>query len=130
MAQVFTISLLDMHLAICRLEPGDVLAATWLTQGPFTAIIRTLDETSIVCEMHNTPPGSKVNAGWRAFKIHGPLPFELLGVIATLSQILAQAGISIFAISTYDTDYLLVKESNVKSAINALSAAGHTVFGE
>ena len=130
MPQAFTISLLDIHLAICRLEPGDDLAKSWIPQGPFSAIIRTLDEISIVCDMHNVLPGSKVDSDWRAFKVHGPLPFELLGVLATLSQILAQAGISIFVLSTYDTDYLLIKESKVKSAINALSNAGHTVIGE
>ena len=130
MSQVFTISLLDTHLAICRLDPGEDFSTTWLPQESFSAIIRTLDEISIVCDMHNAPPGAKVDADWRALKVHGPLPFELLGVLATLSQILAQAGISIFVISTYDSDYLLVRESKVKSAISALSAAGHTVYGE
>lgn len=129
MSKAHKITLLDTRLAICRLEPGS-LASNWAPQEPFSAIIRTNDETSIVCAMDSVPPGSKVNADWQALKIQGPLPFELVGVLANLAQILAQAGISIFVLSTYETDYILVKVDQVNSAISALRAAGHFVFGE
>lgn len=87
----------------------------------------TVDETSVVCNAAAVPPGIQTETGWRAFVVAGPLDFGLTGILLSIAQPLAQAGISIFALSTYDTDYVLVKESNLDKAIAALVAAGHSV---
>lgn len=74
--------------------------------------------------MNRTP---KHEAGWRVFKVAGPLDFALTGILASIADPLAQAGVSIFAISTYNTDYLMVKEQKLDVALRALKQAGHTV---
>jgi len=77
-----------------------------------------------VCLRENAPRGSRVADGWRAFKLEGPIPFEETGVLSALSGSLAAAGLSVFAISTFDTDYLLVKEARLAEALDALRKAG------
>jgi len=80
-----------------------------------------MDELSIVCSQACIPSNIKCEKDWKALKIEGPLDFSLIGILCSISAILAQNGISIFAISTYDTDYILVKEKDITKAINALS---------
>jgi hypothetical protein len=92
-----------------------------------SAIIRTQEELSIVCEQENVPPDIRCERNWRAMKVAGPLDFALVGVLASLAGALADAGVSVFALSTYDTDYLLVKADTLERAIDALEAAGHRV---
>ena len=112
--------------AVCRLEP-DVAPPTWATTGTFFSITRTSEELSIVCDQAVVPGGVPSEHDWRCFKLAGPIPFSAVGVLASLVQPLADAGISIFAISTFDTDYFLVKEENIERAVAALRQAGHTV---
>jgi hypothetical protein len=88
---------------------------------PFLSITRTADELSIVCEESLAPAGAKVQPGWRAFKVEGPLDFSLTGIMATLAAPLATAKISLFAVATFDTDYLLVSERDLEAAIAALA---------
>jgi hypothetical protein len=88
---------------------------------------RTADELSIVCPAAEAPPGAQVETGWRALKLHGPIPFAEVGVLAALAEPLARAGLSLFALSTYDTDYLLVKEGDLASAVEALKRDGFEV---
>src|SRR6186713_2403398 len=110
-------------LAICRLHATDRIPswALELHEG-FVSITRTPDELSIVCAQDAVPPDIQVEEDWRALVIPGPIPFEATGVLSALATPLADAGIPIFAISTYDTDYVLVRQSNLERALEALHA--------
>ena len=121
------LTVIEARLAVCRLEASSSLPAWVDHAGDFVSITRTVDELSIVCATDAVPPGVPMEGPWRAFKVQGPLVMTLIGVVAALANPLADAGISIFAISTYDTDYVLVHEPDVDAAIDALIAAGHTV---
>lgn len=112
--------------AICRLD-SDAPIPEWAHIG-FFSITRTPDELSIVCKEEIVPEGVTGEKGWRCLQVMGPLDFALTGILASLAAPLAEAGISIFAISTYDTDYFLVKELN--RAIAVLSNSGHNVWSE
>jgi hypothetical protein len=120
------LKLLPGVFAVCRLAP-EAAAPEWATAGPRTAITRTQEELSIVCLEAQVPAGVLGEKGWRCLKIEGPLPFSLTGVLASLVNPLSEAGISLFAFSTYDTDYVLVKKAVLDRAIQALTGAGHTV---
>lgn len=109
---------------ICRLAPTAPVPA-WATAGPFFAITRTDEELSIVCAATAVPPGIQQECGWRMLKVEGPLDFALTGILAHLATTLADAGISLFALSTYDTDYLLVKADTLDATLTALRIAGH-----
>lgn len=117
------LSLLIMpdKLAICRLEKNAPIPS-WVTNDSFFSITKTADELSIVCPENNVPDDIQSEKNWRALKIIGPLDFSLTGVLASLANPLAEAKISIFAISTFDTDYILVKNEKLEEAIKVLSA--------
>jgi hypothetical protein len=114
-------------LAICRL-PADAEIPPWAIGERLFALVRTEDELSIVCPQSNVPAEVKSEHDWRALKVEGPLDFSLVGVLAQLAGVLADIGVSIFAISTYDTDYILVKENQLGNALNALNQAGHKIY--
>jgi len=117
-----TLSLTSGRLAVCRLAPDAAVPTELLRAHPeFLSITRTADELSIVCPEELAPAGAKVQPGWRAFKVEGPLDFSLTGIMATLATPLATAKISLFAVATFDTDYLLVQERDLEAAIAALS---------
>jgi hypothetical protein len=118
------LTLLPDTFAVCRLPAGAELPA-WATAGAFYAVIRTAAELSIVCAQTQTPAGVTCQPGWRCLQVAGPLNFALTGVLASLAQPLAEAGISIFALSTYDTDYLLIQDKSLDAAQAALRNAGH-----
>jgi uncharacterized protein len=88
------------------------------------------DELSIVCEDHRVPDGLRVERGWVALKLEGPFPFSMTGVLASFLQPLAEGKIPILAISTFDTDYVLVKRENLERAARALGVAGHQERGK
>jgi hypothetical protein len=113
-------------LAICRMAPDEPLPG-WATSGSFTSVTRTADELSIVCSQSVVPASVTQNTGWRALRVAGPLDLSLIGILFSIAQPLADAGISLFAISTFDTDYVLVKEASLPQAVAALTAEGHTV---
>lgn len=121
------LSLRKDRLAVCQLPP-DASIPAWAS-GPmaFSSISRTSEELSIVCLENVVPAGIKQDSGWRIFKVDGPLDFSLTGILASVADPLAKAGISIFAISTYNTDYVLVKDQKVDAAVKALKAVGHNV---
>ncbi|KPL88418.1 ACT domain-containing protein [Ardenticatena maritima] len=123
---MLTLSLLPHVLGVCRLDAESAIPA-WATQDAFFSITRTADELSIVCPAALIPAGVTAETGWRCLKVHGPLDFSLVGVLRSIAEPLAQAGISIFAISTYDTDYVLVQADALPRAIEALRRAGHRV---
>jgi hypothetical protein len=121
-----TLEILDDELAVCRL-PVDAAVPNWAWAGELTSITSSDDELSLVCAAEAVPDDVTSTRGWRAFRVRGPLDFELVGVLAALSTVLAEATIPIFALSTYDTDYLLVQGSRLDAAVDALSAAGYDV---
>ena len=125
--QVLTLTLLPQTLAICRLNPSDGVPA-WPSASRFLTITSTPEEISIVCYQQLVPPGVNHEPDWRALKATGPLDFKLTGILVSLLTPLAQAGISVFAISTFDTDYLLVKQASLTDAIQVLKSAGHTIL--
>jgi hypothetical protein len=114
------------RLAICRLGAADAIPP-WAASSRFSSITRTDDELSVVCADADAPPEIRQDRGWRAFQVEGPLPFEATGILAAIAAPLAAAGIPIFAISTFDTDYVLVKDADARRAVGALTAAGHRV---
>jgi uncharacterized protein len=93
-------------------------------------VVRTRDELSIVCSEDRVPDGVRAERGWLALKLEGPFPFSVTGVLASFLQPLAEARISIFAISTFDTDYVLIKRENLDQSEVVLGAAGHERVGE
>lgn len=112
------------RLAVARWSPAHALPA--LPSGCFFSLTRTDDELSLVVPAECLPDGAEqVEAGWRAAAVVGPLDFSLIGILRGLSSVLADAGISIFAISTYDTDLILVREGDQARAESALVAAGY-----
>jgi hypothetical protein len=114
------------RFAVCRLGPDDPVSA-WATDKGFCSITRTQDELSVVCPEDVVPDAVRSERGWRCLRVVGPIPFLTVGILASLVAPLAQAGISVFAVSTFDTDYLLVKEETFAAACAALRQAGHTV---
>ncbi len=126
--QALTLSVLPETLAVCRLGPDEALPP-WANAGDFRAVTRTSSELSIVCAEASVPPAVTANRGWRAIVVDGTLDFALTGVLAALASPLASAGVSIFAMSTYDTDYVLVKQDTLDRAVAALAAAGHRFPG-
>jgi hypothetical protein len=121
------LTVLDRRLAVCRLD-ADSRVPTWVDRAAdFVTLTRTSDELSIVCDIDVVPRSVPMEGPWRAFKVQGPLVMTLIGVVAALANPLSAAGISIFAISTYDTDYVLVHEPDLDAAIEALIGAGHIV---
>lgn len=118
---------IEVPLAVCRLEPETDVPGWVDRSGDFTSITRTKDELSIVCARDDVPDGVSMEGPWRALRVQGPIVMTLIGVVAALANPLADAGISIFAISTFDTDYVLVHEPDFDAAIVALTEAGHVV---
>jgi hypothetical protein len=125
-----TLELLPNRVAVYRL-PADQPVPPWAQAGEFTSVTRTAHELSVVCAEvcaeDLAPEGTKCEPGWRIFEVEGPLAFSLTGILAAIAGPLAEAGVSIFAVSTFDADYVMVKEENLPKACDALRAAGHSV---
>ena len=119
---------LEGELAVARLDAAEPIAE-WAQQGPISSITRTADELSVVCAAAAVPAGVRAEAGWRCLRVAGPLDFSLTGVLASIASPLAAAKISIFAIATFDTDYILVRATTLAAAIACLEDAGHHVIG-
>jgi len=124
---------LEERLAVCRVG-SDARIPAWALEGGLFCVVRTSDELSIVCAgdlctEDRIPDGSLVERGWLALKLEGPFPFSMTGVLASFLQPLAAAQVPIFAISTFDTDYVLIKRSDLERAVRALVEAGHETVG-
>ena len=129
MSDALSLDVLPLRLAICRL-PEAAPIPEWATAGPFFSISRAADVLSVVVPESLVPDGLEGvdrQGGWKALQVAGPLDFALTGILASLTAPLANAGVPIFAISTYDTDYILVQESQLAAAIDALRARGHRI---
>lgn len=120
------LSILDDRFAVCRLEP-DSEVPSWATEAGFFSATRTPDELSVVCPAEKVSEGVVCERDWRAFKVEGPLAFSEVGLLASLAVPLAEEGVSLFAVSTYDTDYILVKRESLEPTMAALRRAGHEV---
>jgi hypothetical protein len=123
-ARRLELSLLPERFAISRLA-ADAPIPDWAAGGRFFSVTRTGDELSVVCELSRVPVGVQSQPGWRVFKVHGPFVLTEIGVLSALASPLAEARLSLFAISTFDTDYLLVASETLSKAIAALERAGH-----
>jgi hypothetical protein len=119
-----TLRALPGTFAVCRLEPRAPIP-DWASGGEFLSITRTVDELSIICPQACVPASVKHEPDWRCFHLDGPIPFTDVGVLESLLQPLAAAGIGVVAVSTFDTDYVLVKEESEAAVRKALIGAGH-----
>jgi hypothetical protein len=115
--------------AISRLSP-DVAVPDWALRGTFSSITSTAEELSVVCPQAQVPPEITHEGDWACLKLHGPFPFSETGILTSFVQPLSERAIPLFAISTFDTDYVLVKQGWVDQAVAALREAGHRQVGE
>ena len=119
---------LPERLSVCRMPVGSPWPAP--TSGSsFYSVTRTESEISVVCGEDEAPAGLhvRVEPDWRALEVAGPLDFSMVGVMAALTAPLADVDVSVFVVSTYDTDYVLVHAAALERALDALRGAGHTV---
>jgi len=118
--------LLPETLAIARLAGSEAIPP-WAAGPGLLSITRRAEELSIVCEATRVPPGLQASSGWRALEVEGPIPFEVFGLLERLIHPLAESAIPIFAVTTYDTDLVLVRAQDLVRALEVLRAAGHSV---
>jgi uncharacterized protein len=123
---------MDLHpipgrLAIARLDPTAAIPEWAQAVAPLVSITRTQDELSIVCPEEWVPDSVQRSTGWFCIRVTGPLDLASVGILAALVDPLRDKGISVFALSTYDTDCLLLPEMQRADAITALEAAGHRI---
>jgi hypothetical protein len=122
-----SLTLLPERFGICRFDPN-ASVPNWALTCPFYSVTRTPEEVSVVCYERLIPEETPCEKGWRCLKVRGPIDFSETGILSSLAQPLARADISIFALSTYDTDYLFVKEGNLRKTIEILSVEGFSTI--
>jgi hypothetical protein len=110
-----------VHLASSAAVPS------WAMKGEFTSVTRTTDELSIICPTQNLPPDVTSSHRWISLKLEGPFPFSQTGVLLSFIEPLSTNHIPIFAISTYDTDYVLIQQEFLESSLKILTAGGHEI---
>lgn len=125
--QGLRLRVLPGELAVARLEPGAAFP-TWARGGPLQVVTRTPRECSLVCDWNEVPAQVRREGPFRALEVEGPLDFALTGILSALLAPLAEAGLSVFALSTFDTDYVLVRTERLEEATRALEAAGHAIL--
>ena len=123
------LDLLNDRFAISRLHPESAIPG-WVYSSPFFSVTRSDSELSVVCCESVLPPGLPAERGFRCLRVRGPLDFSETGILESLARPLAEAEVSIFALSTYDTDYILVPHESLETAIDSLTNAGHVVSRE
>ena len=121
-----TLQLMAGEFAVCRL-PATAPVPAWSGPAVFSSVTRTADELSVICPAAQVPAGVKAEPGWRLLKFNGPFGFGTVGILASVTEPLARAGISLLAVGTFDTDYVLIKAGRLDDATRTLEAAGHTV---
>jgi hypothetical protein len=129
-AHHLSLTVLAAPLALCRLAPTDPIPEWTTLARAFMTISRTLTELSIVADEAALPAHVIAERGYRAFRVEGPLPLDLIGIFAALASPLAAAQVPIFPIATYDTDYVLLHEDVLSKATAAIEGAGHRVVFE
>lgn len=115
---------------ICRLPPDTPVPSWSARPSSFSSVTRTRDELSVVTELENIASEHTNPDRWACFKLEGPFAFSEVGILASFIHPLPPAGIPIFAISTFDTDYVLVRQENAEAALQALREAGHLLLGD
>jgi hypothetical protein len=121
------LELLPDTLAICRLDAGAPVPGWAELSRGFLTVSRTVEELSITAVQRAVPADLPCERDYRALRVRGPLPLNLIGILAAIADPLAEAGLSIFAISTYETDYVLVKARDLELALETLERAGHQI---
>jgi hypothetical protein len=116
------------RFAVCKLPPNSAVPA-WATAGDVFSVTRTVEELSVVCRQEIVPSGTQTELGWRCLRVAGAMPFTLVGVLASLTGPMAAAGVGVFVVSTFDTDYMFIKDAEFQAAVAALRGAGHSVEG-
>lgn len=129
MAHSLSLRVIQATLAIVRLPPGSDLPWWAEESGEFLSLVRTPDETSVVCDARLVPESVRAERGYRGLRVEGTVPFEATGLLASLAVPLANAGVPIFVVSTYETDYVFVRDVVLEQAIDVLRGAGHSVAG-
>jgi uncharacterized protein len=119
---------LEGSYVVARFAP-ETSIPDWASKGEFTSITRTADELSIVCPVQNAPEGTKSGQPWICLRLEGPFALSQTGVLLSFIEPLSHNGVPIFAISTFDTDYVLVQEEFAAAALDALQNAGHESSG-
>ena len=125
---MFQIEVLPDDYVVCQLDPAEG-TPQW-PQGVLVSVTRTADEVSIVCCAKGVPAGVRCERDWRCLRISGKLEFGLIGVLARITTLLADAQVSVLAISTFDTDYFLVRKNDVECAVSALAGGGVEILEE
>lgn len=120
-----TLQLLPQTFALCTLPPDATIPAL---DTDFYSLTHTPDELSLVVPESLAPSDATIEPGWRCLQVQGPLPFDMVGVLAGLTAPLATANISIFSLSTYQTDFLLIRQNDIDRACQTLSDAGHSIL--
>ncbi len=123
------LTLLPGDYSVARLEPQATIP-NWVRGGGFWAVVHTQDELSLVCQGAYVPEDVRCESNWRLLRVTGPLDFSLVGLLAGLAGTLAAAEVSIFTVSTFDTDYLMVRGSQLEAALEALQRGGYIVNQE
>lgn len=130
MSRLFALEILPETHAVVRLA-SEADLPSWALAAPddqrFRTITRTQDELSVVCPEEDVPADIKAKGGWRGLRVAGVLAFEEVGVLSALAGLLAEAGVSLLAIGTHDTDYLFVQQADFETALAALRGAGHQI---
>ena len=119
-----TLSLLPQKYAVCQLHPNGHIP-TWALIGDFVSLTRTDHELSVVCMQENVPDEIQAERNWRCICVQGAFDFSVVGVHTSLAVPLAEANISVLAIATYETDYVLIKDNDLQKAVDVLKKAGH-----
>jgi len=126
MSKSLTLERMRDRYAVARLDP-EAEIPPWARSSTFACVTRTRHELSIVCDEAHVPADVTAQRGFCGLRVEGPLDFSETGILASLAGPLARAGISIFAVSTYDTDYLFVPAAQERETVEVLLAAGHTL---
>lgn len=118
--------ILDGMYAVCRLDPGDEIPA-WIDESDFLSVVRSSDELSIVCSQKLVPQEIGCNRDWRLIRIDEELDFEMVGILNRFLLPLEKAGIAVFVVSSYNTDYIMVASRKLKEAVAVLKDEGHHI---
>ena len=126
MIDPLTLELLESEWSIARLAPDDPVP-DWAWSAELCSVSRTCDELSVLAPSAQVPDDVRCERAFRAMIVQGPLPFDAKGILADLSAAIAEAGISLLAISTFDTDVVLVRQDDLDAAVAALHRRGHAI---
>ena len=121
-----TLLVVTGRFAMCKLPPDSTVPG-WATTGYVFSVTRAVNELSVVCPQEMVPIGTRAEVGWCCLRVAGTMPFSIVGVLPSLTTPIAAAGVGIFVVSTFDTDYLFVKEAEFHAAVAALRGEGHSV---